>query len=92
MFASALTALVMVLLSIPFHMARWQWMAGTGQGHPQMPGAYPWMHGMMMQQAQAGGWPIIAWILLAIAAVMVCAGVTGAIFAAIYNAFAPRET
>ncbi|MHB8434085.1 MAG: hypothetical protein ACYC8W_08600 [Candidatus Tyrphobacter sp.] len=97
-FASALTALVMGLLALPFHIARWHGMAGTGQGagsvarmHPWMyQPMHPWMYQMMTQHG-VSGWPVIAWILLAIVSLMVCAGLAGAIFAAIYNAFAPRQ-
>lgn len=91
MLSSALTALIMVLLSLPIHLMRWQWMGGMEHGAGTWLPGHPWGHGMMMQQAQMGGWPVIAWILLAIAVLMVYAGLTGAIFAAIYNAFAPKQ-
>jgi ribose/xylose/arabinose/galactoside ABC-type transport system permease subunit len=78
-FASVLTALIMALLTLPFHIMRWG-MVGR-----------PWGHGMMVSHPGMSGWPIAAWMLLAFAVLIVYAGIAGAVFAAIYNAFAPRQ-
>ncbi len=89
-FASAFTALIMILLTLPFHLMQWGWMGGMSHRGGTWPGG-TWMHGMMASHPGLGGWPFIAWLLLAIAVVIVYAGITGAIFAAMYNAFAPKQ-
>ncbi len=91
MLSSALTTLIMTLLLVPLHLARWRWMGGMEHAPAAGAPGHPWVHGMMMHPAMMGGWPVIAWILLGIAVLVVYAGLTGVIFAAIYNAFAPKQ-
>lgn len=89
--SSALTTLIMVLLLVPIHLARWHFAAAMrahAAGGSELP-IHPMPHAMMMRPDL--GWPFIAWILLFIAVLVVYAGVGGFIFSAIYNAFAPKQ-
>jgi len=87
--SSALTTLIMAFLLIPIHMLR---MHAVLLG--MMPGRHPMGGGeiprdMMMHAHMAG--PMLVGLLIFLVALVVYAGVGGFIFAAIYNAFAPKQ-
>lgn len=91
--SSALTTLIMTLLLLPLHLLHrhaMMLMAPGARSGGMMPGMMP--HDQMTFHAQLGSWPVIAWILLALAVIVVYAGVAGFIFGAIYNAFAPKQS
>ncbi|HKU81093.1 MAG TPA: hypothetical protein VJP76_02900 [Candidatus Tumulicola sp.] len=81
--ASALTALIIAILSLPLHLMH----AGHGMG----PRGGMGMHGMGPQGAPNPGM-IFVWVLIWLLVVFVYGGVAGAIFGALYNAILNRRT
>lgn len=80
--ASALTALIVAILSLPLHFMH----MGHGMGGRGQMG----LHGGMPYAAPNPGL-IFVWVLIALLVVFVYAGVAGAIFAAIYNTILSRR-
>ncbi|HEY9085990.1 MAG TPA: hypothetical protein VIN40_08675 [Candidatus Tyrphobacter sp.] len=90
--SSAVTALIMVILWLPFHLMHGRRMLGHGTFGP-MQGSMPAnaaAQGMMVPHAMGGG-VLVGWLLVGILVVLVYAAVTGALFAAIYNAIAHKR-
>jgi hypothetical protein len=77
---SAITGLIVVILSFPLHLMHARTMLGerAGLGAPGT--------GVMPHPMSTGGGFALAWILVVLLVVLVYGGVAGAIFAAIYNA------
>lgn len=84
--SSALTALIVVILSLPLHLMHQREMFGEramGGGVYGAPG--------MMPHPAVGGGVAVTFVLVALLVVLVYGGVGGAIFAAIYNAILNRR-
>jgi hypothetical protein len=87
--ASAITAVIMVVLSLPVHIVMY-----AHEMRPEMaPGGGPMPHGPGSEMMQPPMWGIgfAGWIIVALLVVIVYSGVAGAIFAAIYNALLPKR-
>ncbi len=81
--ASALTALIVAILSLPLHFMH----AGHGMG-PRGPMG---LHGGGMPYTPPNPGLVLVWVLVALLVVFVYGGVAGSIFAAIYNAILSRR-
>ncbi len=83
--AAAVTALLLGLIAWPIRAALWAhaWRHGAWRGMTGAP-AHPMMAHPMLFHPMAGVH------LLAIVVVAIWAGIGGAVFAALYNAFAPQ--
>lgn len=79
--SGALTALIILILSLPFHL-----MHQRSMGEPR--GFSP---GAAAQHPMMGGEGIVAFVLIALLLALVYGGVAGAIFASIYNAILNRR-
>ena len=86
--ASALTALIVAILSLPLHLMHAGRMVGGAMGGPRsgMP-----MQGMMQPHLAPSPGMILVWVLIVLLVVFVYGGIAGAIFAALYNAILTRR-
>lgn len=87
--ASALTALIVAILSLPLHLMHMGRGFGSHEAMLGPRGGYP-MQGVMQHPAPSPGL-IVVWVLIALLVVFVYGGVAGAIFAALYNALLSRR-
>jgi hypothetical protein len=85
--ASAATGLIIVILSLPFHRMH----PRMGLAGPRIGIVAPGVGVVPPHPAPLGGGPVVGWIFIGLLAVIVYAGIAGAIFAAIYNAIVSRR-
>ena len=80
--SSALTALIVLILSFPLHLMHQRSMAGARGGGPDFGAPHPMMGGDGIS---------VAFVLIALLLALVYGGVAGAIFASLYNAILNRR-